>query len=146
MSQQRLRSQSVDPSSHRHAAPSAFAPSSWERSSPFQPYGSPSQIRRQPGLSQQDYYKRQQREDYDMEEQVRPADSQPDPRRFHPAGLPYRHDMSSQDHRGWLQSCELRMINGALNSSVMKAQTLEPPVDGGSPYINCPVFNLAGAS
>ncbi|GFR65072.1 partitioning defective 3-like protein, partial [Elysia marginata] len=98
VSQQRLRSQSVDPSSHRHASSSAFTPSSWERSSPFQPYGSPSHIHRQPGLFHQDYNRRQQ-DDYDLDERGRHAGSQADPRRFHPAGLPHRQDMPGQDQR-----------------------------------------------
>lgn len=99
VSQQRLRSQSVDPSSHRHASSSTFVPSSWERSSPFQPYGSPSHIRIQPGPLNQEYTRRQQ-EDYDTDDQVRHIESQADPRRFHPAGLPQRQDISVHDRRG----------------------------------------------
>ncbi|RUS71123.1 hypothetical protein EGW08_021114, partial [Elysia chlorotica] len=93
--QQRLRSQSVDPSSHRHTS-NTFAPSSWERSSPFQPYGS-SHIHRQPG-SLEDYNMRQQ-ESYDPDERNRQVDPHADPRGFHPAGLNYRQENSGHDYR-----------------------------------------------
>ncbi|GFN93278.1 tho complex subunit 1 [Plakobranchus ocellatus] len=99
VSQQRLRSQSVDPSSQRHVSSTSITSSSWERSSPFQPYGSSSHIQRQPGLSHKDFYWSQQ-DRYREDDWDRPSESQSDPRRLHPAGVAYRQDTMGLDYRG----------------------------------------------
>ncbi|XP_012937571.1 partitioning defective 3 homolog [Aplysia californica] len=91
VSNQRLRSQSVDPTLGRNKLGSSS--SSTERSSPFQPYH---------GSSQQQQILQHQLQQFQLQQQQQ-QQLNADPRTFHPAAVSQGQPLTGQDHRGGRQ-------------------------------------------